>query len=70
MGDFLGKRLGFDAGNWIEKDKYSGYRGLVRLHADEAFLRDRLNRHGKYMHPAYSRWEMDPVTLNPLRTEW
>jgi S-adenosylmethionine:tRNA ribosyltransferase-isomerase len=21
------------------------------------------------MHPAYSEWEMDPVTLNPLRTE-
>ncbi len=69
VGDFLGKRQDFDAQNWIKKDKYSGYRGLVRLHADEAFLRDALNRHGKYMHPAYSEWEMDPVTLNPLRTD-
>jgi S-adenosylmethionine:tRNA ribosyltransferase-isomerase len=66
-GEFLGKTLDFDGPYYIERDRYQGYRGLVRIHANEEQLRQVLQTSGKYMHPWYIDLNELPETmLNPL----
>ena len=58
-GEFLGKTLDFDGPYYIERDRYQGYRGRVRIQARADALRHVLQTKGRYMHPWY-------VNLNEL----
>jgi S-adenosylmethionine:tRNA-ribosyltransferase-isomerase (queuine synthetase) len=52
-GEFLGKTLDFDGPYYIERGRYQGYRGRVRIQASAEELRHVLETSGKYMHPWY-----------------
>ena len=66
-GEFLGKTLDFDGPYYLERDRYQGYRGLVRIEASAEGLRNVLQSSGKYMHPWYVDLnELPESTLNPI----
>jgi S-adenosylmethionine:tRNA ribosyltransferase-isomerase len=66
-GTFLGKTLDFDAPYYIERDRYHGYRGLVRIQASAEELQQLLQTSGKYMHPWYINLnELPESILNPI----
>ena len=66
-GEFLGKTLDFDAPYYLERDRYQGYRGLVRLEVSAEDLRHVLQTSGKYMHPWYVNLnELPESILNPI----
>lgn len=52
-GRLLGKTLDFDGSYWIEKDRYQGYRGRLKLDPGQD-LQAALTRSGKLMHPWYA----------------
>jgi S-adenosylmethionine:tRNA ribosyltransferase-isomerase len=66
-GEFLGKTLDFDAPYYIERDRYQGYRGRVRIEAPAQELRRALQTGGRYMHPWYVNLnELPESFLNPI----
>jgi S-adenosylmethionine:tRNA ribosyltransferase-isomerase len=66
-GEFLGKTLDFDGPYYIERDRYQGYRGRVRIRARAEELRHVLQTSGKYMHPWYVNLnELPESILNPI----
>jgi S-adenosylmethionine:tRNA ribosyltransferase-isomerase len=66
-GEFLGKTLDFDAPYYIERDRYQGYRGRVRIQAHADQLRHLLQTSGMYMHPWYVNLnELPESILNPI----
>jgi len=68
-GEFLGKTLDFDAPYYIERDRYQGYRGRVRIQARADQLRHVLQTSGMYMHPWYVNLnELPESILNPTTT--
>lgn len=65
-GTIVKKTLDFDGGYWVEKDRYKGLRGIVKINVDAVKLRESLNRHGKLMHPWYANINNMPRNLlNP-----
>ena len=67
QGEFLGKTLDFDGPYYIERDRYQGYRGRVRIRASAERLRQVLQSSGKYMHPWYVDLNQLPESvLNPI----
>jgi S-adenosylmethionine:tRNA ribosyltransferase-isomerase len=66
-GEFLGKTLDFDAPYYIERDRYRGYRGRVRIEASAEELRRALQASGAYMHPWYVNLnDLPESALDPL----
>jgi S-adenosylmethionine:tRNA ribosyltransferase-isomerase len=66
-GEFLGKTLDFDGSYYIERGRYQGYRGRVRIQASPEVLRHVLETSGKYMHPWYVNLnELPESILNPI----
>jgi len=66
-GEFLGKTLDFDGSYYIERDRYQGYRGRVRIQARADALRHVLQTRGRYMHPWYVNLnELPESILNPI----
>jgi S-adenosylmethionine:tRNA ribosyltransferase-isomerase len=66
-GEFLGKTLDFDAPYYLERDRYQGYRGRVRIQARAEELRHVLQASGMYMHSWYVNLnELPESILNPI----
>ncbi|NEA36912.1 S-adenosylmethionine:tRNA ribosyltransferase-isomerase [Streptomyces sp. SID13031] len=59
----------FDAQYWIERDRYHGYRALIRCAATKDQLRQSLDVHGAFMYPWYTNHEhLAEDELNPITT--
>jgi hypothetical protein len=57
----------FDGPYYIERDRYQGYRGRVRIQTRAEELRHVLQTSGKYMHPWYVNLnELPESVLNPI----
>jgi S-adenosylmethionine:tRNA ribosyltransferase-isomerase len=68
-GEFLGKTLEFDGASWLVKNRYKGYRGLVKVDQVPSALRSEIERTGLYMHPWYTNLnELPKGALNPMVT--
>jgi S-adenosylmethionine:tRNA ribosyltransferase-isomerase len=68
-GTIVGKRLDFDGGYWVEKDRFQGWRGEVIIHAPAPAIRAALADQGKLMHPWYADLNaLDPALVNPETT--
>ncbi len=66
-GVILKKTSDFDGGYWVEKDRYEGFRGLVKVDVDANILREVLSEKGKLMHPWYADLnKMNKSMLNPI----
>lgn len=60
----------FDAHYWIEKDRYQGYRGLIRISATHGELRRALEGEGKFMYPWYTNLDrLEKGDLYPITTQ-
>ena len=69
IGELKGKVAPFDGAYWLERNRYQGYRGRIKINLDQAGLRAVLNARGLYMHPWYTDInELPEDILNPSTT--
>jgi S-adenosylmethionine:tRNA ribosyltransferase-isomerase len=65
-GSLEGRISDFDGGYWIQRHKFKGYRGSIRVDQHPDSIRKLLDRYGKYMHPWYADInELPEESLNP-----
>ncbi len=66
-GSLQRKTQDFDASYWVEKNRYSGYRGIVELDQSPIELREILDRTGMLMTPWYTDLNvLLPEDINPF----